>query len=50
LLCHNLKFEYQGTIWLGHLKDARIAASRERIPVPLIFPGLEPAVFGTRAL
>jgi hypothetical protein len=45
LLCHNLKFEYQGTIWLGHLKDARLSAASARIPAPLLFPGLSPAVF-----
>jgi hypothetical protein len=50
LLCHNLRFEYQGTIWLGHLKDARLSASRARIPVPLLFPGLKPAVFGAGSL
>jgi hypothetical protein len=50
LLCHNLRFEYQGTIWLGHLKDSRLSQSRARIPAPLLFPGLEPAVFGTGSL
>jgi hypothetical protein len=50
LLCHNLRFEYQGTIWLGHLKDSRLSQSRARIPAPLLFPGLEAAVFGTGSL
>lgn len=50
LLCHNLRFEYQGTIWLGHLKDSRLAQSRARVPAPLLFPGLEPAVFGSGSL
>jgi hypothetical protein len=50
LLCHNLRLEYQGTIWLGHLKDARLSASRLRIPVPLLFPSLKPAVFGAESL
>lgn len=50
LLCHNLRFEYQGTIWLGHLKDSRISQSRARIPAPLLFPGLEPAMFASGSL
>jgi len=50
LLCHNLRFEYQGTIWLGHLKDSRISQSRARIPAPLLFPGLDPAEFGIGSL
>lgn len=50
LICHNLRFEYQGTIWLGHLKDARLSGSRSRIPVPLLFPGLKPAVFRAASL
>ena len=33
------------TIWLGHLKDARLSAASARIPAPLLFPGLSPAVF-----
>lgn len=47
LICHNLKFEYQGTIWLGHLKDARIHAlsGKSVIPAPLMFPGFPPAAF-----
>jgi hypothetical protein len=48
LLCHNLKFEHRGTLWLGHLMDSRIVSSRARLPVPLLFPGLEPAVIGAR--
>jgi hypothetical protein len=50
LICHNLRLDYQGTIWLGHLKDSRISHSRARLPVPLLFPGLEPAVFGRGSL
>jgi hypothetical protein len=50
LVCHNLRFEYQGTIWLGHLMDARLSVSQSRIPVPLLFPGLKPAVFGAMSL
>jgi len=47
LICRNLKFEFKGTIWLGHLKDARITAMapREVIPAPMLFPGFFPAVF-----
>jgi len=50
LICHNLKFEYKGTIWLGHLKDAHIDAlsGRKVIPAPLIFPGFSPAAFAGR--
>lgn len=47
LICHNLKFEYKGTIWLGHLKDAHIDAlsGKKAIPVPMLFPGFPPAAF-----
>jgi hypothetical protein len=47
VLCHNLKFEDHGTIWLGHLKDARLSAApaRTRIPAPLLFPGFAPSAF-----
>lgn len=47
LICFNLKFEYKGTIWLGHLKDAHIKgiAGRKVIPAPLLFPGFSPAAF-----
>ena len=47
LICHNLKFEYKGTIWLGHLKDAHIHAlsGRKWIPAPMLFPGFAPAAF-----
>lgn len=47
VLCHNLKFEDHGTIWLGHLKDARLSAApaRTRIPAPLLFPGFDPSAF-----
>jgi hypothetical protein len=47
LICRNLKFEYKGTIWIGHLKDAHIDAvsGRKAIPAPLLFPGFAPAVF-----
>lgn len=47
LICGNLKFEYKGTIWLGHLKDAHINAlsGRKWIPAPLLFPGFPPAAF-----
>lgn len=50
LICHNLKFEYQGTIWLGHLKDARLGAvsGRNVIPAPMLFPGFPPAAFAGR--
>lgn len=50
LLCHNLRLDYQGTIWLGHLKDSRISQSRARLPAPLLFPGLDPEVFGVGSL
>jgi hypothetical protein len=51
LICHNLKFEYKGTIWLGHLKDAHIdgVSGRKVIPAPLLFPGFAPAVFAESA-
>lgn len=39
LLCRNLRFEHQGTIWLGHLRDARIEAWSGVAPAPLLFPG-----------
>ena len=44
LICHNLKFEYDGTIWMGHLKDARITAFTEKkeVAAPLLFPGWPP--------
>jgi hypothetical protein len=47
LICHNLKFEHKGTIWLGHLKDARLGAfsGRTVIPAPMLFPGFPPAAF-----
>jgi hypothetical protein len=47
LICHNLKFESNGTLWVGHLKDARIDAmsGRKVIPVPLVFPGFSPVAF-----
>jgi hypothetical protein len=47
LICRNLKFEYKGTIWLGHLKDAHIEAlaSRKIVPAPLLFPGFPPVAF-----
>lgn len=47
LLCKNLRFEYKGTIWLGHLKDARISAytGPKDIPAPLLFPGYPLASF-----
>lgn len=47
LICHNLKFEYKGTIWLGHLKDARLASLKpgQVIPAPLLFPGFIPTAF-----
>jgi hypothetical protein len=50
LICHNLKFEYKGTIWLGHLKEAQLTALKpgQRIPAPLLFPGLFPAAFAGR--
>ncbi|MDB5050702.1 MAG: hypothetical protein JWO30_3773 [Fibrobacteres bacterium] len=50
LICHNLKFEYKGTIWLGHLKDGQINAmsGRKVIPAPLLFPGFPPAAFAGR--
>ncbi|MBW8889828.1 MAG: hypothetical protein JF616_18875 [Fibrobacteres bacterium] len=50
LLCQNLRLNYAGTIWMGHLKDSRISQSRARIPAPLLFPGLEPAVFALGSL
>lgn len=48
LICQNLKFEYGGTIWLGHLKDAHIASFplHTLYPGPLLFPGFAPVVFG----
>ncbi len=44
LICQNLKFEEQGTIWFGHLKDAQLhaATTSQTIPVPLIFENLQP--------
>jgi hypothetical protein len=47
LICRNLKFEHKGTIWLGHLRNARIRAlsGKRIVPAPLIFPGFPPAVF-----
>lgn len=50
LICHNLKFEFKGTIWLGHLKDARLTALKpgQVIPAPLLFPGFFPAAFAGR--
>jgi hypothetical protein len=52
LICHNLKFEYKGTIWLGHLKDARIHAptGKRIIPAPLLFPGFSPTAFAGSGL
>lgn len=51
LICHNLKFEYSGTIWLGHLKDARLAtAPGARIPVPLLFSGFAPAALESQGI
>jgi hypothetical protein len=52
LICHNLKFEHQGTIWLGHLKDARIEAmtGRRAIPAPMLFPGFPAAAFSGKGL
>jgi hypothetical protein len=48
LICKNLKFEYKGTIWLGHLKDAHISSlsGRRVITAPLLFPGFSPIIFG----
>lgn len=48
LLCRNLKFEYKGTIWLGHLKDARIEgfSGSKVVPAPLLFPGFPILAFG----
>jgi hypothetical protein len=47
LICGNLKFEHKGTIWLGHLRNARLRAlsGKSIIPSPLIFPGFPPAAF-----
>ena len=52
LLCRNLKFEYKGTIWLGHLKDARIEgfAGSKVIPAPLLFPGFPLFTYAGEAL
>jgi hypothetical protein len=52
VLCRNLKFESNGTIWLGHLRDARLSAlpNRVRIPAPLLFPGFAPAAFATEGI
>jgi hypothetical protein len=50
LICHNLRFEYAGTIWLGHLKDAQLTAMGKNSPirVPLLFPGWPPRAAITR--
>jgi hypothetical protein len=50
LICHNLKFQYKGTIWLGHLKDAHLSAAMgsKVIPAPLLFPGFPPVAFGAK--
>jgi hypothetical protein len=52
ILCRNLKFEYKGTIWLGHLKDARLQGypAPKVIPAPLLFPGFPVLSFGGDAL
>lgn len=48
ILCRNLKFEHEGTIWLGHLKDARLQGytTSKVIPAPLLFPGFPVLSFG----
>lgn len=47
LICHNLKFKHEGTIWLGHLRNAHIEAmsGRKGIPAPMLFPGFPAAAF-----
>jgi hypothetical protein len=52
LLCRNLKFEHKGTIWLGHLKDARIEGftGSKVIPAPLLFPGFPLFAYAMEAL
>ncbi|HKP95156.1 MAG TPA: hypothetical protein VJ385_05300 [Fibrobacteria bacterium] len=52
LICFNLKFEYEGTIWLGHVKDARIDAvsGRKVIPAPMLFTGFPPTAFPGKGL
>lgn len=46
LLCRNLRFEHMGTIWLGHLRDARIEGWSGTAPAPLVFPGFPLLAFG----
>ena len=43
-ICQNLKFEYKGTIWVGHLKDAHLKSfsGSKVVAGPLVFPGFTP--------
>lgn len=48
LLCRNLKFQHDGTIWLGHLRNARLEgfSGSAVIPAPLLFPGFQVEALG----
>lgn len=50
LICRGLKFAYKGTIWLGHLKDAKIASliGKSTVTAPLLFPSSSPLAFGVQ--